>query len=411
MPLRVVLGGSKSISNRALIINALRGADPAECLEGLSAAADTQTLLRLLREWPTVCDAGDGGTTLRFLAAYAVVQRGCRIFTGSARMQERPIGPLVEALRQLGAQVQYLKREGYPPLQICGPARLTAPAHVEVAAHISSQFVSALLLVGPCLPGGLVLYLQGPPVSEPYLTMTLQVMRHFGAQTEMPAPGRIVVAPGGYSARPLRIEADWTAASYWYAMAALANEAHLILLGLNEESWQGDGVVAEWAASFGIRTTFGQEGGVPYAQLRKEHSAQPEGPLLFDFRGTPDLVQTFAVLCAALGVPAIFGGLETLPLKETDRCAALSAELHKVGASFRVFDLKQPHTYRLEGQAQWGAPPRLATYGDHRMAMAFAPLALLGPVDIENPDVVGKSYPHFWEHLQQAGFIFESLPA
>lgn len=408
-PLRIALSSSKSISNRALIINALRGAeDPAEGLEDLSAAADTRTLLRLLRERPEVCDAGDGGTTFRFLAAFLALQEGCRELTGSARMQERPVSPLVEALRQLGVSVEYLKQEGNPPLRICGSVRSPelGRARVQIDAGVSSQFISALMLIGPCLPEGLEIVLNGPPVSTSYLEMTRAVMQHFGA-TAFRYNHKILVEPHPYRPRPLRIEADWSAASYWYAMAALAESAHIVLEGLTDHSWQGDRIAAQMAVPFGVQTTFETLNGRPYARLRAEGAIVPDEDLLFfDGNDYPDLAQTFVVLCGALGQRAAFSGLQTLPLKETNRCAALQSELLKVKVFFEPLP-DASNTYLASGRAQWDTPVRFATYGDHRMAMALAPLALLQPIDIENPEVVNKSYPQFWEHLQQAGFLIE----
>ncbi|MCS7035136.1 MAG: 3-phosphoshikimate 1-carboxyvinyltransferase [Saprospiraceae bacterium] len=408
-PVPIALNSSKSLSNRALIVNALCGLpDPAEGLDNLSAAADTRTLLRLLRERPEVYDAGDGGTTFRFLTAYLALQEGCHELTGSARMQERPIGPLVEALRQLGVSIEYLKREGYPPLRICGPAPSggTERARVRIDARVSSQFISALMLIGPCLPRGLEIALNGPPVSTSYLEMTQAVMRYFGAAAFRRGE-KILVEPSPYRPRLLRIEADWSAASYWYSIAALAESAHLLLEGLTDDSWQGDRIAARWAMPFGVQTAFETPDGRPCARLRAAKSDGPDEDLLhFDGNDHPDLAQTFAVLCAACGQKAAFSGLQTLPLKETDRCAALRSELAKVNASFEPSP-QDPNTYLVHGFARWDAPVRFATYGDHRMAMAFAPLALLRPIEIENPEVVNKSYPQFWEHLQQAGFIIE----
>lgn len=408
-PLHIALNSSKSISNRALIINALCGAeDPAEGLEDLSAAADTRTLLRLLRERPEVYDAGDGGTTFRFLAAFLALHEGCRELTGSARMQERPVGPLVEALRQLGASVEYLSREGYPPLRICGPVRPpeAGRARVRMDAGVSSQFISALMLIGPCLPRGLEIVLNGPQVSTSYLEMTRAVMQHFGA-VAFRHEDRVLVEPHPYRLRPLRVEADWSAASYWYAIAALAESAHIVLEGLTDRSWQGDRIVAQMAVPFGVQTAFETLDGRPCARLRATRTGGPDEDLLF-FNGNdyPDLTQTFVVLCGAFGQRAAFSGLQTLPLKETNRCAALQSELLKVKVSFEPLP-HDPNFYLASGRAQWDAPVRFATYGDHRMAMALAPLALLQPIDIENPEVVDKSYPQFWEHLQQAGFLIE----
>jgi len=440
----VVLEGSKSLSNRALIALALAGADPAEWLTNLSASKDTATLMQLLQRPSEVYDAGDAGTAFRFLTAYLALQPGTHVLTGSARMQERPIGPLVEALRTLGAGIVYLGKEGYPPVQIPNgqglPAKGQGPVPpLRVDAGISSQFLSALLLIGPYLPGGLVLEPQGRLVSRPYLDMTMQVMRHFGAEvgffnTETQRHGDVffnpaktprlrasavktgesfVVQPGRYQPRPLAIEADWSAASYWYAMAAFADEADLNLHGLWTNSWQGDSVLAVMLEPFGVRTApppAPHAGQQPSICLLKSHTSTRPDIFQFDFRACPDLAQTLAVVCAGLGVPGVFSGLETLAIKETDRCAALAAELAKVGVRFEP-DTSVPGQYLLRGKAAWKTPPRFATHGDHRMAMALAPLALLGPIELENPDVVAKSYPAFWEHLRAVGFVMKKTTA
>lgn len=395
----IALDGSKSISNRALIALALVGESPEKWLSGLSTSKDTVTLQKLLQNpGNTVFDAGDAGTVFRFLTAYLCTQPGTKTLTGSARMQERPVGPLVEALQSLGADIHFLAKDGFPPLQIgeMQPRGRT----VRVAANVSSQFLSALLLIGPYLPEGLEVIPEGPLVSKPYLDMTLGVMRHFGAMAEWQGDS-VVVEPGAYRPKALHIEADWSAASYWYAMAAFSEELDLTLRGLHRESWQGDSVLPRMMEQFGVQTTFGEQ------EIRLQKSGKPIRPLFqWDFLECPDIAQTLAVVCAGLGVTGLFSGLETLSIKETDRIGALKTELAKVGVSFVKlpphFSKKQPDKtfYSLEGQAAWTSPVRFATYGDHRMAMAFAALGMLGPVDIENPGVVAKSYPGFWNDLR-----------
>jgi 3-phosphoshikimate 1-carboxyvinyltransferase len=393
----VALDGSKSISNRALIALALAGADAAPWLTNLSTAKDTVLLDRLLRQGGDHYDAGDAGTTFRFLTAFLALQPGIQVLTGSPRMRERPIGALVAALRALGADIEYLEKDGYPPLRIGELHTPGGTPRLGVRADVSSQFLSALLLIGPYLPHGLVIVPEGALVSRPYLDMTLGVMRHFGAQAGWEGD-TLVVAAGRYLPRPLAVEADWSAASYWYAMAALASHAEIRLRGLSAASWQGDAAVATLFERFGVETRFEPEHTV---HLVRRGEAGGE-PWRADFGPTPDLAQTLAVVCGALGVPAQFSGLETLSIKETDRIAALRAELAKVGVDIRPD--RAGAGFELTGRAQWRVPPRIATYGDHRMAMAFAPLALLGPVEIENPEVVEKSYPAFWRHLERAGF-------
>jgi len=405
----ISLDGSKSISNRALLVLALAGAKPSDWLRRLSTSKDTETLQRLLEQDADLYDAGDAGTTFRFLTAYLALQPGVQTLTGSARMCERPIGPLVQALRELGAEIHFLGKEGYPPLQIGEMKKNWGQRPIiHIPASTSSQFLSALLLIGPRLPNGLELVPEGALVSRPYLEMTLQIMRYFGATAAWQGE-RIVVEPGEYSARPFQVEADWSAASYWYAMAAFSDDLDLRLRGLFPDSWQGDAVLAEMMQRFGIQTFFEEQG----IFLKKSDTA-PRPFFEKDFLECPDIAQTLAVVCAGLGIQGLFTGLETLSIKETDRIAALKTELAKVGAWFSKlparFSKKMPEKvfYSIEGRAGWSLPPRFATYGDHRMAMAFAPLAMFQPIEIEHPEVVSKSYPKFWADLQRAGFEWEN---
>lgn len=396
----LALNGSKSISNRALIALALAGAKPADWLSNLSTSKDTVTLNALLSQEGDTYDAGDAGTTFRFLAAYLAIKPGQQTLTGSARMQERPIGPLVDALRLLGADIQYLGNEGYPPLLIGAPNPDAAKnAKIGVAANVSSQFLSALLLIGPYLPDGLELIPEGPLVSRPYLEMTVQMMRYFGATVEWQGDA-IQVQPGCYTPKRLAVEADWSGASYWYALAAFSDGLDLRLEGLHANSWQGDAAIVAMMERFGITTTFEDNG----IRLTKSGAA-PKPFFEQDFLECPDIAQTLAVICGGLGVSALFSGLETLSIKETDRIAALKAELAKVDVTFvklpAHMSKRSPGKtfYNIQGKAAWTTPPQFATYGDHRMAMAFAAFAMLGDVAIENPKVVGKSYPEFWEHF------------
>lgn len=404
----IALDGSKSLSNRALIVLALAGEDPTRWLSHLSGSRDTSTLRQLLRQNSGTFDAGDAGTTFRFLTAYLALQPGEQVLTGSARMRERPVGALVQALRDLGADIEFLEKEGYPPLRIGAPERLGKTGRsVRIDAGVSSQFLSALLLIGPCLPGGLELIPEGSLVSRPYLDMTLRMMHYFGAEAAWHGD-RILIQPGHYQPRPLMIEADWSAASYWYAMAAMAEDADLTLRGLYTESWQGDSVLIPMMARFGVSTTPSPEGdGI---RLRKQSATPHPSGFEWNFLECPDLAQTLAIACAGLGIPGVFSGLETLAIKETDRTAALRTELAKVGATLEEEQpalaprAKPPAVFLLQGKAVLDAIPLFSTYGDHRMAMALATLAMLGTVDIEHPEVVQKSYPAFWQHLEQAGF-------
>jgi len=394
------LDGSKSISNRALIVLALAGANPTDWLSNLSTSKDTSTLLRLLTQKDDSYDAGDAGTTFRFLTAYLALQSGTQILTGSARMRERPVGGLVQALRDLGADIEFLEKEGYPPLKIGSLANHKARQTVKIHAGTSSQFLSALLMIAPYLPEGLQLEPEGNLVSRPYLEMTLQLMHYFGAKAEWRGDA-ILVEPGRYTPKAFTVEADWSAASYWYEMAAFSDAADLRLRGLFADSWQGDSAVATMMQQFGIQTVFEKNG----VHLKKTKASLPT-VFEHDFVECPDIAQTLAVTCAGLGVRGVFTGLETLFIKETDRVAALQNELAKVGASFR--QLSDKAFFEVNGKALWSKTPRFATYGDHRMAMSFAPLAFFGKIEIENPAVVAKSYPMFWEHLAAAGMYLET---
>jgi len=398
----LLLDGSKSISNRALIVQALSG--QALGGPGLSDSKDTRTLYRLLQQTENEYDAGDAGTTFRFMTAYLAMQPGTQVLTGSARMRERPIGALVEALRALGANIQFLEKDGYPPLRI-GALQHTGQHRISIPADVSSQFLSALAMIGPYLPEGLELVPEGRLVSRPYLEMTLQLMRYFGAEVVWEGES-VRIAPGGYQTRDFVVEADWSAASYWYAFAAFAEEVDLKLEGLLADSWQGDAVLPKMMEAFGVHTEFEENG------IRLSKNGKTPRPIFeWDFIECPDIAQTLAVVCAGLGVQGVFTGLETLSIKETDRIAALKAELSKIGTSFSKlparFSKKHPEKtyYMVSDQAKWTDPPQFATYGDHRMAMAFAPLAILGAVQVMEPGVVVKSYGGFWEDLRAVGVV------
>jgi len=397
----ITLAGSKSISNRVLIIQAL--CDEDFPIHRLANAKDTQLLQALLASDEAVRDAGAAGTTFRFLTAYLAIQPGVQILTGTERMKQRPIKILVDALRQLGATIDYLEQEGYPPLQIGEPTDENRTNQLTIAADTSSQYISALLMIAPILPNGLELTLVGNMVSRPYIEMTLAMMQYFGIQFNW-VDNVITVPPQDYKAKPFIVEADWSAASYYYAMAAFAEEVDLQLNGLFENSTQGDAALVNMMERFGIITEFNTEG----IRLRKSGSA-PQPIFEYDFIECPDLAQTLAVVCAGMSVHGVFTGLETLKIKETDRIAALKNELAKVQATMAAlpprFSQKGNKQYfSVEGPVTVENTPTFATYEDHRMAMAFAPLAFFGPVQIEEPNVVEKSYPDFWEDLKKLGF-------
>jgi len=386
----IKLPASKSEANRALIIAALSG-EKSE-LENLSEANDTQLLQRLLKSDATTIDAEDAGTVMRFLTAYYAVIGQQKTLTGTPRMCQRPIKVLVEALRTLGASIDYLGEEGFPPLQLKG-FKGNGNKELKIRSDISSQYISALLMVGPLLPEGLELELEGKIGSRPYIEMTLSLMQHFGVSADF-TENTIHVPHQQYKAARFSVESDWSAASYWYSLVALAKEAEITLLGLREQSFQGDRAIVEIMDRLGVYTSFDEEG----VQLTKKRH---EKHVALDFSDCPDLAQTIVALCAALGVTLEMTGLESLRIKETDRIQALQIEVLETGASLQEIT---PDVFRLEPSLLTKKELSFRTYQDHRMAMAFAPLALLEPVQIQEPSVVRKSYPRFWEDLEKVGF-------
>lgn len=383
------LPASKSISNRALIIQALSGVQSK--LENLSEANDTVLMRSKINSAETVIDVQDAGTTMRFLTAYFAITNQQKILTGTSRMKERPIGILVDALRTLGVSIEYTEREGFPPIQLKG-LKTQLTDHLTVRGDVSSQFISALMMVAPLLSKGLTLTLTGKIGSRPYFEMTANLMQKFGAVCEIDE-NRIQVRPGGYKPGHLFVESDWSGASYWFAFTALAEQGVIQLPHLFPDSLQGDRVITEIMNTLGVSSNFTGDG----VSLSKQTST---ANLVCDFTHCPDLAQTVAVVCATKRVNGIFTGLESLRIKETDRIGALQTELAKLGASLREED----STWRLVPSQALPESVFVNTYKDHRMAMAFAPLACLMEVTIENPEVVKKSYPRFWEDVREMGF-------
>ena len=474
----LALPTSKSLCARALVINHLCE-DPVH-LEGLSDCDDTQTILQGLEalrnseDAPLRVDIGAAGTAMRFLTAlFAATPRLDVLITGSQRMKERPIGALVTALQAAGADISYVEKEGYPPLRIHG--KQLEGGKIALPSNISSQYVSALLMIAPTMRDGLHLELVGKVASAPYIHMTMQVMKAFGVESKW-ENNLISIESGQRYARTLStrcgtteeteqaasytIESDWSAASYWYEIVALHPDkaARVLLRGLRETSEQGDSVCARWFEALGVTTTFTAEGAIlekssisPQVQSKNDgslskgytHSLQTDDkfsesneclsktdcrssqatsnssqaichssqtnhssckdapPLLLDFTAAPDLAQTFVVTCALLSRPFHFKGLESLRIKETDRIAALIAELQKLGKHIEAIGEGELR-YTAQNDSSPAQPITIATYDDHRMALAFAPAALLFPqLSIEHPEVVAKSYPHYWEHLSE----------
>jgi 3-phosphoshikimate 1-carboxyvinyltransferase len=393
----VTLNGSKSIANRALIIQAL--CEESFTISNVSNADDTRVLQDLLSSDAEVLDAGAGGTTFRFLTAYLATRDGREVvLTGSKRMQERPIKLLVDALRSLGADIRYEAAEGFPPLRIRGKS-LEGGA-VSIPADTSSQYISALLMIGPLLKNGLQLHLQGEVVSVPYILMTINLMRYFGAVCHW--DGQVLkVQEGAYRAKDFFVEADWSAASYFYSMAMLAEEAEITLHGLSKDSVQGDAVVADIFGPW-VESCFSEHS----VSLRKKALVVQPTVFHYDFIECPDLAQTVVAALAVRGISAELKGLKTLLIKETDRVAALRQELQPWGISFTRQEedlwVLDASSIKLHDQLQ------VKTYEDHRMAMSFAPLALaVGQLRVEEPAVVTKSYPAFWDDCKKLGFLME----
>ena len=369
--------------------------DGAVRVDNISEAADTVTLNNILsRNSPKLVDIGPAGTAMRFLTAFYAVKDSEHTLTGSARMKQRPIGILVDALRTLGADIQYLEKEGFPPLKIKGPLSQKTK-EVGIKGNISSQYISALLLIAPKLELGLNLVIEGELTSKPYVEMTLAMMEQAGIKHSW-KDNVITIEKQTFNKSVINVEPDWSAASYWYAIAALSEDAQLFLPGLNGYSLQGDSMITEIMANFGISSQF-KDGGVFLLKEPKKLERK-----IFDFKECPDLAQTVIVCCAALGHEATFTGLETLKIKETDRVNALQTELLKIGVKL----IEKNQIYKLDCSGlDLNKKIKIATYDDHRMAMAFAPLALVMPeLEIEDHLVVEKSYPDFWKHLGIAGF-------
>jgi len=376
------LPASKSISNRILIINALsRSKYP---IENLSESDDTQVLanaLLSLQQGNTAFDVGAAGTSMRFLTAFLAQSEGVWTITGTERMKNRPIQILVDSLRETGGNIDYLEKEGFPPLRIYG--RKLTGGTVRLNGGVSSQYLSALMMIAPAMQQGLDIHLEGNIVSRPYIEMTIRLMQTFGVQVLWNGQ-HIRIEPQAYQPVPFTVENDWSAASYWYEIVALAGDsAHVELPGLEKDSIQGDAKVA---------------------QLFEELRVKPAmtGRMTYDFTNEPDLAQTLAVSCCLLDIPFRFTGLQSLRIKETDRISALQTELKKLGYAVKTSEAGMEWTgERCEPETD----PVISTYEDHRMAMAFAPVCLkTGKIRIKDPAVVSKSYPGFWKDLEKAGF-------
>lgn len=389
------LPASKSISNRALILNALSG--DRSVVSNLSEARDTQLMKALLASPDKIADVKDAGTTMRFLTAFFSVTGKAKVLTGTARMKERPIGLLVDALRKIGANIQYLEKEGFPPIEIGGLERQLR-SEIEIDGSVSSQYISALMMIAPSLPEGLAVRLTGKVGSRPYIAMTAELMRSFGATLAI-SEREIHISPQSYRPTHLTVESDWSAASYWYAVVALAETATIELPRISLPSLQGDHVIIQVMDRLGVKTEI--DGG------RALLSKKPKSDYLeWDFSQCPDLGQTVLPVCAAANIRGQFTGLESLRIKESDRIAALQHELAKIGATIEE---SPGGVWKLSPDLRLGQPLRFETYHDHRMAMGLAPLATLMDIEIQDPAVVNKSYPRFWDDMASVGFEIASI--
>jgi 3-phosphoshikimate 1-carboxyvinyltransferase len=395
------LPASKSVSNRALIIHALSNGKTLP--ENLSDCDDTEVIVEALKQMPATIDIKAAGTAMRFMTALLSVGKGSHTLTGTERMQHRPIKVLVDALKRLGAHIKYVHEEGYPPLHIEGMQ--LEGGELEVPGDVSSQYVSALLMIAPVLRKGLTLKLTGEIISRPYIDLTLWMMREYGADADWSSGDTITVKPQPYRDRPYYIENDWSAASYWYEMVALSSdeEAEVRLSGLTDGSKQGDSVVKYIFSLLGVKTCFETKDNEQLQTVTLKKSGRCVPKLEYDFINSPDLAQTFVVTCCMKGVPFHFRGLGTLKIKETDRIEALKKEMRKLG-----FVLESVNDCELtwDGTRCEKSTEPIDTYEDHRMALAIAPASMLteGGIRMNDPEVVSKSYPGYWEDLKKGGY-------
>lgn len=395
---KVKLGGSKSIANRALIIQALCK-ESFEILE-LSDSKDTSTLQKLLQQKEGDLNTGHAGTCFRFMTAYLATKEGTQILTGSARMKQRPIAPLVNALNDLGANISYLENPGYPPLKIDSP-KAEWKNKVNIDGSMSSQFITALLLIAPTLSQGLTINILGDLVSVPYVEMTLKMMEYFGIKYKW-QENTIMINPQDYKAKEFAVEADWSSASYLYNLVALNEGSEIEIEGLFQESLQGDSEIQNFATGLGVNSKWLN------GNLVISHNTDHQPVFEYNFIRQPDLAQSVACICAAKNITGLFSGLQTLFIKETDRVKALQDELAKVNVFMSKIPSKlsgdeHEDQYIIEGKYQ-NPSSAFKTYQDHRMALAFASFATKSNIIIENPAVVIKSFPKYWDVLKSLGF-------
>lgn len=391
----VSITGSKSEANRLLVLQAMY---PNLQIENLSTSDDTSVLKAALSKSQGTVDIHHAGTAMRFLTAYYAAKPDTSVvLTGSDRMQQRPIKILVDALRSMGADITYQGKEGYPPLAIKG--KVLEANEVRLDAGVSSQYISALMLIAPSMPKGLHIHLEGTLTSVPYIEMTAALLRSVGAVVHFEGNQVRVQSLKSALGQDIIVESDWSAASYYYSMVALNKGSSVTLSSFRTDSHQGDAALAKIYQQLGVTTSFDSES----QQITLRQAIKPVRKLVMDLVDTPDIAQTIAVTCFGLGVACELTGLHTLKIKETDRLEALRIELSKLGATIDVTD----HSLHLEATTNMNPGVQIDTYQDHRMAMAFAPLALRLPLVINDAEVVSKSYPEYWDHLAELGFRLE----
>ena len=399
----VILEPSKSISNRALVIRSLCK-EPFE-IHRLSSSDDTDALIAMLASTDDVLYSGHAGSSYRFMVARACLGDREVTIDASEQLRRRPIGPLVKALQSLGADITYLNKEGFPPLKVKPVKGLGKKVNeVTLQAGISSQYLTALLLIAPMLPKGLTVHLTGEPVSASYIQMTLAMMEYFGVAHQW-IDNTIRVEHGEYKAREYSVEGDWSSASYLYSMAALAESAEINIEGLKTDSIQGDVVTKDIYAQLGVETTITENG----ILIQKKGIKEKLKEFKFDFSRCPDIAQTVMVTLAGLGIKGVLSGLQTLRIKESDRIMAMYTELERVKTKLLVKEEADSLTVIVVGKAKWKDRAKFNTYEDHRMAMAFVPLGCIHPVIIKDPDVVSKSYPGFWKDIESIGMKCEKM--
>lgn len=395
------LGSSKSLSNRALIIQAL--CDDDFTIHNISIARDTQLLQKALESKDKIIDVEHAGTAFRFLTAYLSTQNQSYTLMGSERMKERPIGPLVDVLRKIGAHIEYEEKSGFPPLQI-SPSQLTKTNKINITGDISSQFISSLLMIAPTLSKGLIIEIEGLLVSKPYVDMTLSMMNYFGVSHQWDG-NTIEIKHQKYKAKDIEIEADWSSASYLFGLVGSVKDSSISIKGLNQESWQGDSMILNIMSQLGVKSTWKEN-----EELHLAYTGKYPKVFEYNFSDCPDLAQTVISYCAANGITGLFTGMETLHIKETDRIAAMKNELIKGNVVFhqlpnRFHSKSEKTAYLLEGQFRSTETPTFETYQDHRMAMSLSLLASQHTIKIQDSGVINKSYPSFWEDLKSLGIV------